>query len=58
MSPEKEVVNPWALYEIESKQEWAKEARSNKLSEQGVDGKPMNPKSKGYGNWAEKTQKT
>ena len=29
----KEVVNPWALYEIESKQEWAKEAQSNKSSE-------------------------
>ena len=24
-SSKKEVVNPWALYEIESKQEWAKE---------------------------------
>ena len=32
-SPEKEVVNPWILYEIESKQEWAKETGSNELSE-------------------------
>ena len=28
-----EVVNSWALYEIESKQELAKEAQSNELSE-------------------------
>ena len=33
MSLKKEVVNSWALYEIKSKQEWAKEARSNELSE-------------------------
>ena len=30
---EKEVVNSWKLYEIESKQELAKEAQSNELSE-------------------------
>ena len=29
----KEIINSWALYEIESKQEWAKETRSNELSE-------------------------
>ena len=29
----KEVVNSWALYEVENKQEWAKEAQSNELSE-------------------------
>ena len=30
---EKEVVNSWKLYEIESKQELVKEAQSNELSE-------------------------
>ena len=28
-----EVVNSWVLYEIESKQEWTKEARNNELKE-------------------------
>ena len=32
-SLEKEVVNPLTLWEIENKQGWAKEARSNELSE-------------------------
>ena len=52
------MVNTWALYEIESKQEWAKEAQSNESSESRIDGKPINPKSKGCGDWARETQKT
>ena len=38
------------IWEIESKQELAKEARNNELSKQGVDEKPINPKSKGCSN--------
>ena len=32
MSPEKEVVKSWALWEMESKQEWAKGAQRKELS--------------------------
>ena len=31
-SPKKEVANPWALWEMESKQEWAEGAQKKELS--------------------------